>query len=182
VARYEVARSTNGGAWVAVSTNVTSTWRDDLLVPSHTYRFRVRAVDKAGNVGAWATGSTFNLSRFIESSSRIRYTGTWRSASSSVYWGGVAMYGSTAGAKATFTSTGRTFAWVARKGLTRGKAEIFVNGTKLATVDLYASSYQNQRVVWSTSWSSAATRTVTIRVVGTTGRPRVDLDAILTAG
>jgi hypothetical protein len=65
---------------------------------------------------------------------------------------------------------------VARRGPTRGKAEVFVNGTKVATVDLSASSYQNQRVVWSMSWSSVATRTVTIRVVGTSGRPWVDLD------
>ena len=180
VARYEVAQSTDGGAWTTVSTSLTKPSIDRPLVTQHTYRFRVRAVDRAGNAGAWATGSTFTLSRYIESSSRIRYSGTWRSASSTTaYWGGIAKYASTAGARATFTSTGRTVAWVSRKGPTRGKAEIFVNGTKVATVDLYASSWQNQRVVWSTSWSNSATRTVSIRVVGTSGRPRVDLDAIV---
>jgi hypothetical protein len=180
IARYELAQSTDGKAWATVSTSLTAKALDRALSPGHTYRFRVRAVDKAGNTGGWATGSTFTLSRYSEASSRIHYSGTWRTATSSVYWGGAAKYASAAGAKASFTSTGRTIAWVARRGPTRGKAEVFVNGTKVATVDLYASSYQNQRVVWSKSWSSAATRTVTIRVVGTSGRPRVDLDAIVT--
>jgi hypothetical protein len=180
IARYELAQSTDSKAWATVSTSLTARSLDRALTPGHTYRFRVRAVDKAGNTGAWATGSTFTLSRYSEASSRIHYSGTWRTATSSVYWGGAARYASAAGAKATFSSTGRSIAWVARRGPTRGKAQVYVNGTKVATIDLYASSYQNQRVVWSTSWSTAATRTVTIRVVGTSGRPRVDLDAIVT--
>ena len=85
-----------------------------------------------------------------------------------------------AGARASFTFTWKTFVWVARRGPTRGKAEILVNGTKVATVDLYASAYQNQRIVWTKAWSTSAKRTVTIRVLGTSGRPRVDLDAIVT--
>jgi hypothetical protein len=164
----------------AVVSGLGTPLTDRAVATQHTYRFGGRALDRAGNVSPLANGSTFTLSRYIESSTRIRYSGTWRSTSSSVYWGGVAKYASTAGARATFTSTGRAIAWVARKGPTRGKAEVLVNGTKVATVDLYASSYQNQRVVWSMSWSSAATRTVVIRVVGTSGRPRVDLDAIVT--
>jgi hypothetical protein len=180
IARYELAQRTDGGAWATVSSSLTKTSLDRALKPQHSYRFRVRAIDKAGNVGAWATGSTFTLSRYTENTARLGYSGTWRTASSTVYWGGAAKYASTAGAKATFTSTGKSFAWVARRGPTRGKAQIFINGTKVATVDLYASSYLNQRVVWSTSWSTAATRTITIRVHGTAGRPRVDLDAIVT--
>ena len=78
------------------------------------------------------------------------------------------------------TFTGRSIAWVARKGPTYGKATVYVNGVKVATIDLYASSYQNQRVVWAANWSTTASRTITILVSGTTGRPRVDLDALVT--
>ena len=96
-----------------------------------------------------------------------------------MYWGGKARAASRAGAKATLTFTGRWVELVSRKGPTRGKAQIYVNGVLKATIDLYASTYQNQRVVWTASWSSSATRTVTVRVAGTTGRPRVDLDAFV---
>jgi hypothetical protein len=75
--------------------------------------------------------------------------------------------------------TGRSIEWVSRKGPARGKAQIYINGVLKATVDLYASSYQNQRVVWAANYSTSTTRTISIRVLGTSGRPRVDLDAFV---
>lgn len=69
----------------------------------------------------------------------------------------------------------------ARTGPDRGKAQIFVNGTKVATVDLYSATARPQRIVWAGNWSTTARRTITIRVVGTSGRPRIDLDAFVTA-
>ena len=52
IARYELLQSTDGGAWTVVSTTLTAPTADRSLASLHTYRFRVRAVDKAGNVGA----------------------------------------------------------------------------------------------------------------------------------
>jgi hypothetical protein len=46
----------------------------------------------------------------------------------------------------------------------------------LATVDLYSATQQSQRVVWGGVWSTSATRTITIKVLATAGRPRVDVD------
>jgi hypothetical protein len=181
IARYELEQSTDSGAWTTVSTALTSATLDRPLAPQHTYRFRVRAVDNADNVGAWATGSSFGLTRYSETNSRIRYSGTWTLARSSVYWGGQAKRSSSTGAKASITVTARTVEWVARKGPTYGKAQVYVNGVLKATVDLYASTYQNQRVAWSYTWSSSTSRTITIKVLGTSGRPRVDLDAIVAA-
>jgi hypothetical protein len=179
IARYELAQSTDGFGWVTVSTSLTATHLDRALAPGHTYRFRLRAVDNAGNVGAWVAGPTFRISHYGESSSKVVYLGRWLTATSSVYWGGQAKASSQAGAKSTLTFTGRSVEVVSRKGPTRGKAQIYVNGVLKATVDLYSSTYQNQRVVWAANWASSATRTVTLRVVGTSGRPRVDLDAFV---
>jgi len=58
---------------------------------------------------------------------------------------------------------------------------VLVNGVKVATVDLYSTTARHQQVVWAGSWASATSRTITIRVLGTSGRPRVDLDAFVTA-
>jgi VCBS repeat-containing protein len=177
---YELDQSTDGGGWSRVSSNLTSASTDRKLATGHNYRFRTRAVDKAGNVGAWVNGVTFRLSRYNESHARITRKGTWTRVESSVYLGGAARYAKSKGATASFTFTGKGIGWIARKGPNRGKAEILVNGVKVATVDLYAASYQNQRIVWATSWSTTVSRTITIRVVGTNGRPRVDLDALFT--
>jgi hypothetical protein len=125
------------------------------------------------------TGPVFRLTHYGEASASVRYSGSWSASTSSVYWGGKARASSQAGAKATLTFTGRAVEVVSRKGPARGKAQIYVNGALKATVDLYAAAYQNQRVVWTGSWASSATRTVTVRVVGTRGRPRIDLDAFV---
>jgi hypothetical protein len=41
------------------------------------------------------------------------------------------------------------------------------------------SSVLKQRVVWSASYLSLARRTVVIKVLGTSGRPRIDVDGFL---
>jgi hypothetical protein len=180
VARFEVHQSVDGKAFTALTT-ASSGSLNPLVAPSHTYRFRGRAIDQAGNASPWSATSTITVSRVSENNARIRYSGSWATTTSPVYWGGAAKRSSSAGARATLIFTGRTIAWVSRRGPDRGKAEIYVNGTKVATVDLKASSYQGQRVVWTRSWSTTASRTVSIRVLGTSGRPRVDLDAFVTA-
>jgi hypothetical protein len=177
--RYELSQSTDGGGWTAVSTSLTTTSLDRALAHGHTYSFRVRAVDTAGNIGSWMTGPVFRLTHYGESSASVKYSSTWSTSTSSVYWGGKAKASSQAGAKASLTFTGRSVELVSRKGPARGKAQIYINGVLKATIDLYASSYLNQRVVWTGSWSSSATRTITVRVVGTPGRPRIDLDAFV---
>jgi hypothetical protein len=180
VAGYMLEQQTDGGPWVTVSPSITSTTIDRLLTPQHRYRFRVTPVDAAGNTGAPATGPTFTVSRFSENNSDVKYSGSWKTSKNAVFWGGAARKSLSAGAKASLRFIGRSVAWVARTGPDRGKATVYVNGTRLATIDLYAPTYQRQRVVWAGSWSSAASRLVTIKVSGTSGRPRVDLDAFVT--
>jgi hypothetical protein len=181
VARYELGQQTNGGAWTTVSTTLTKNLTDRSLTTEASHRFRVRAVDKAGNVGAWTYGDTFRVSRFSETNSRITYSGTWSTSKSSVFWGGQARASSKAGSRATLTFTGRSAAWIGSMGPTRGKAEVLVNGSKVATIDLYSATGKHQQVLWAGSWTTSVSRTISIRVLGTSGRPRVDLDAFVTA-
>jgi hypothetical protein len=181
VARYELAQSTDGHAYGTVSTTLTSPSITRGISPGHTYRFRVRPVDKAGNTGIWAYGTSLALSAVQESSWRIAWSGTWRSGASTGYWGGRARYATSSGAKATIRITGRSFAWVAPVGPTRGSARIYVNGALVRTVSLYATTSSARRVVFATSWPTSAPRTVVIRVSGTAGHPRVDLDALIWA-
>jgi len=142
-----------------------------------TVRFRVRAVDRAGNVGAWATGRTLSPRLVQQSSRAVRYRGTWTSTASSAYSGGSAKYARVARRSATYTFTGRSIALVTTQAPTRGKVKVYVNGSYLTTVDLHAEAATYRVLAWQKTWSTSGTRTVKLVVAGTSGRPRVDLDA-----
>ena len=182
VARYELAQSRDDGAYASVSTALTSAAVDRSLLPGHRYRFRVRAVDRAGNVGAWAYGTTFRLSAVSQSSSVVHYEGAWTtSRSSTMWWGGTARSTSTRSSTVRYTFTGKSIAWVGLKAVTRGKAYVYVNGVLKATIDTSSASTRKQIVIWAANYTTVATRTITIKVLGTSGRPRVDVDGFIVA-
>lgn len=156
----------------ALTTSVTRS-----LEPGHNYRFVVGAVDGAGNRSAWAYGPTFTLSAYQESSTSITYTGSWTRVAWSSAFGGYESYASAAGASAKLSFTGRNVTLVSPVFSTAGRAKISVDGAYLKTIDLYASSLVARVVVLSLSWSSSAAHTVTVTVEGTSGRPRIDVDA-----
>ena len=81
-----------------------------------------------------------------------------------------------AGSLVTFTFTGPSVAWVGPTGPTRGKAYVYLDGTLLTTVDTYSSSFSARRVL-QTIYTSNATHRVAIRVLGTSGRPWIAVDA-----
>ena len=51
-----------------------------------------------------------------------------------------------------------------------------MNGTLKAKINLYSATTKYRQVVWQTAWTAAAP-TIRVDVAGTSGRPRVDLDA-----
>lgn len=65
---------------------------------------------------------------------------------------------------------------VGRRGPSSGKARVYVDGQLAATIDLYRSSLRTRTVVFSKSWTTVAPHTVRVVVLGTSGRPRVDID------
>jgi beta-lactam-binding protein with PASTA domain len=195
VARYEVQRSTNnGGTWTAeaLSTPLT-TVKTLTLTPGTSYRFRVRAVDVAGNIGAYATATAFvvgvsqeTLRGVSPTVPRLAFVGTWTNEAITTASGGAQVFGSASGANATFTFTGRTVAWAATKANSRGRAQVFIDGVSAGTIDLYqsATTAAVRRVVFQRSFPTVGTHTIEIRVLGTkttasTGT-RVDVDAFVT--
>ena len=60
----------------------------------------------------------------------------------------------------------------------RGRADVFVDGVKKATVDTHATSTRHRVVVWQGLYTRG---THTLRVVNraTPGHPRIDLDTLL---
>ena len=174
---YVLEKSTNGGSWSTVSATIKSTSYSTSAASSGTVRFRVRAVNQNGIESSSATGPTLSGHLSQQTSTAISYSGTWRTASSSSYSGGSTRYTRTSGARATYTFTGRSVALVTTKSPTRGKVKVYVNGSYVTTVDLYASANRYRTVAWQRTWTTSAKRTVTLVAAGPSSRPRIDLDA-----
>lgn len=171
---YELQQRTySGGAWSAWSTVVpwtTSRSSTRSLTPgSDAQQFRDHARDAAANVSNYASGTSFRLTAYQEnaSSSVLAYSGTWTRAALSGAYGGYAKWASAAGAKATLSFTGKAVAVVAPKRPDLGKADIYLDGVKKATIDLYNAAAQSRRIVWTMSFASSAAHTVELRVLGT---------------
>ncbi len=177
VASYAVRRRLDGGVFEAVSLAASLATSLSVTLPvDRAVQYQVRATDRAGNTGDWSAAGGFHLRVASERASSVRYSGRWTSRSASTYLGGTARSSSSAGATASFTFTGKGIAWIAAKGTTRGKARVSVDGTSVGTVDLRSSATTLRRVVWTRTWASVGTHKVTIRVSGTAGHPRVDVD------
>jgi len=176
---YVLRRSANGGAWTVVASPFAPAV-DLFMATSGTVRYQVSAVDHDGNPSAWATGPTLTPRLVQQSSTAVRYGHGWTTSSSSAYAGGSVRYATAAGSTASYTFTGRSIALVSTTALTRGKVKVYVNGVYLTTLDLRSSATRYRAVVWQRTWSTTATRTIKLVVVGTAGRPRVDIDAFLT--
>ncbi len=179
---YDLQQSTNGGAYADVPlSSSTATNITRLLAPNGAYRFRVHAYDETPNDSGWAYGPTFRTGAFQESSSAITYTGAWTAQNSSSAYGGGLKYAKASGATAKLAFTGRSVAWVAPRGTGRGKAQVWIDGARVATVDLYSAKALSRQVVFSRSWPSSGSHTIEVKVTGTrnslSSGTRVDLDA-----
>ena len=56
---------------------------------------------------------------------------------------------------------------------------VLINGSVVGTIDLYAPTTHTRVIGWQKTWSTSATRTIKVVVLGTSGRPRVDVDAFV---
>jgi hypothetical protein len=177
VVSYGLRRRLDGGDWEdVVLPAATSRSIAETLPVNRAVQYQVRATDAAGNVGAWKSSAAFRLRLVAERSSAITYARTWRTSLSSSYLGGAVRQSRAAGATASYTFTGSQVAWITARGPTRGSARVYVDGRRVGTVDLYSPTLQTRRAVYTYSWATDGRHRITIRVSGTSGRPRVDVD------
>lgn len=151
---------------------------DVTLAAANPYRVRVRARDGADNVSAWKTLDI--APRLVqETSTAWRWSSGWTRSTSASASGGAARWAKARGASASLTTTMRAIALVAPRSTTRGSATVWIDGVKVATIKLYAEPTGARRIVFTRSWSSAGSHRITIKVLGTAGHPRVDIDALV---
>ncbi|MGW0879760.1 N-acetylmuramoyl-L-alanine amidase [Streptomyces sp. NPDC002671] len=146
--------------------------------PGTSDLFALKAYDVAGNTSGASVSRTPNI---VQETSTTR-TGTWAQRSSTSYLGGHSYSSSSAGASISWTFTGRSVAWIVSRASTSGQAYIYVDGTKVTTVDLKSSTTLYRQAIWTKTWSSSAKHTLKIVVAGTSGRPAITTDGIATIG
>ncbi len=183
VTRYELQQSRDGGSYANVNLPSATAVNRSVVFGSN-YRFRVRATDDNGNRSIWKYGPRFTAEARQENDASVAYAGTWKAQSVTSASGGVLKYSTTTGATAKLTFTGHNVAWVSPKALNRGKAEVYLDGKKVATVDLYSSKALARKVVYSASGlDPAVPHTLEVKVLGTktaaSSGVRVDVDAFV---
>jgi uncharacterized delta-60 repeat protein len=181
VTRYQLQRSVNGAAYEdVVLPRDTATSIQPSLAFDSSYRYRVRATDDNGNRSVWKYGPRFVVDDRQENDPSVSYARTWKAQTIAGASGGQVRYANARGAKATLSFTGSEVAWVAPKSKTRGMAAIYLDGAKVATVDLFSKTTLARQVVFSKGNLDPATpHTLEVRNLGTAGRSRVDVDAFV---
>jgi len=175
---YDVRRGVDGATDQSIATGVTSATLATFLAQGHTYRFSVRARDRAGNVGGWVIGPLIRGYLAQQSSAALAWTGAWSKGASASYSGRADRFSMGAGASVTYQFTGRAVAWVTTLGPDRGAARVYVDGVLAGTVDTHAARLGFRRIAFARSWSSSGLHTLRIVVAGSAGRARVDVDAV----
>ncbi|MGW1874762.1 N-acetylmuramoyl-L-alanine amidase [Streptomyces sp. NPDC001975] len=135
----------------------------------------MKASDHAGNT---RTSSPSFTPVILQETSATK-SGSWTSRSSTNYLGGKSYSSGSKGASLSWTFTGRSASWVVSRASTSGQAYVYVDGTKVATVELKSSTTSYRQAIWTKTWSSGAKHTVKIVVVGTSGRPTITTDGLV---
>ena len=144
--------------------------------PAGARTWTLVAQDEAGGTAsASATRTTA-----ITSESGAARTGSWSAVADGQHHGGSALRSSTAGATMSHTFTGSSVALVATRSPGSGRVVVRVDGVKVTTLDLAATTTAHRQLVLHRSWSSSGRHTLTLTVEGTAGRPAVTLDGFVT--
>jgi subtilisin family serine protease len=169
---YQLQRSRDGGAWSTIA-NTNGTSVNSTSWPGSRYQFRVRS-----GAGAWKYGASQVVVPVYPPD--LSLSGNWTRTSSFSSYGELMVNSSQAGARATLNFQGRGVAWMASTGPSRGKANVFIDGSFVSQVDLYSGSNRARRIVFTHSFGGFGSHTLRIDVLGQpNGHPSVNIDTIL---
>ncbi len=142
----------------------------------------VDAFDLVGAPGAAVLGGKL----VNNGSSMLATRGKWGRAYRPSAINGSAWRTSTTGSSVTLRFRGTSVAWLGSKDPGCGKAEVLVDGRRVAVVSQYRSPAEDRRVLWAKSGLPYGVHNVTVRSLGATsavgGGRAVDVDAFVYSG
>lgn len=177
VSSYVVRRRIGSGPWTVAAGTVTTRSLKILMSFATATEFAVAGRDGVGNIGPQAASPAVTATLYQDRTSLARYSGRWSNTTSSTASHRNLRTSTQAGAWVEFKIHAKAIAIVGRQGPTSGKAKVYVDGVYAATIDLYRSSSRSRVVLFSRSWPTPGVHKVKLFVSGTSGRPRVDIDA-----
>jgi beta-N-acetylhexosaminidase len=181
IAAYALQRRTGTGGWVtqALPGSLSTAVFQDLHFGIR-YRYATAATDGAGNPSDAALGPTFRVRRIQEDDAAIRYRGGWHLTADPLASGDGLAASTRQGAIATFSFAGSSVSWVAVRGPARGSAAVYVDGAYAGKVNLHATARRDRQLVFARSWSGSGEHRIRVVNLGTSGHPRIDVDAFVT--
>ena len=178
IARYQLQQRINSGPYTTISSSITGPARTITLANGNNYQFRVRAIDRDGNTGPYATAAVIKPRLVQNNSSSIAYAGTWKTVTSSSYSGGSVRYATqTNDETATYSFTGSSVAFITTTAKTRGIVRVYIDGQIVGLLDQYSSSTVFRKALYARSWPTSGVHSIRIENWGGSGRTRVDIDA-----
>jgi hypothetical protein len=177
VNHYTLYQSTDGGAFTKVATATTASKALNLK-PGHTYHFQVTGTDNAGNTSAALAGPVYTLSLFQENTSAVTYSTGWTRQTLTGANGGSVDYATVAGKTATLSFNGFQVAWMSTEGPTRGSASVKLDSGTATTVNTHSTATKTAQIVDVVS-TVGGNHKLVVKVLGTSGHPRVDIDAFV---
>ena len=181
IASYDVEASRNSGqTWVVVASSLGDPFFSLNAPATGALIYRVRARDVAGNVGDWVLGQKISPQLLRETDRAARYRGFWARLRGAQYTNNAATSAQRRRDAITLTTTSRSLGILASTGPSAGIMQISVNGTLVATVDLWAPTATARQVVWQASWETAVRRTVLLVVAQASRTVHVEIDGFVT--
>jgi D-alanyl-D-alanine carboxypeptidase len=179
IARYELQQSAGAADWTDVPLATSAHSATVSLSDGESYAFRVRATDRAGNVGAWTETAGLRATTHDDTSAIVEYSGAWtRRPLPGAFGGGVMSTGTSAGSVARVTFVGTAAALAAAVGRDAGRIGVSVDGGGATVLSLSSQTSVPSRVVFTRSWPTPSLHTVEVSVQPRAGS-RVQLDAFL---
>jgi hypothetical protein len=182
IRRYEVQRRVNGGSWKPVDlASRTSTSVRQALAFDKAYRYRVRATDTMGNLGAWSYGPTFRPRLIQQGSDRITSPFNWTNQRVVAASGGSLKYNPYSGSEFRFRFRAQSVGFVSVKGPTRtNRLEVSVDDQVLMTNgSLRTKTVKYRQLVAVGNWPTEELRELWVFNQGIQGSERLDIDAIV---
>jgi Pro-kumamolisin, activation domain len=177
VNHYTLYQSKDGGAFTQIASTTAVTLNKG-LAPGHSYRFEVSATDNAGNTSAVKAGATYKLALIQENGSAVKYSTGWTRQKITGSNGGYVDYANVAGKTATLSFTGFQVGWITTLGPIRGSATVKLGSAAAQTINTNATPAKTAYVADVLSGTNGAHQLV-IKVLGTAGHPRIDIDAFI---
>jgi hypothetical protein len=181
ICRYVVQQAMGSGSFARLTPPLpTALSMSRALKPNVKYTYRAYAKDCSDNVSSLATGASATVAVIQNSSSRVRYGGSWlRNSRVNGASGGTISYTTRKYANVQLSFTGRQIAWVASKSSTRGRAWVYVDGKLIKVVNLHSSRKLRRQIVFTRAFSKDGAHRIRIYNQGTRGHSMIDLDAFV---